>query len=179
MELGTIDTGPRIDAGHFDLRPVQLSDAGLMTLYSADMRVAKNTTSIPHPLPPGTTEAFIERVLKPGDPEDVWALDATRFGGSELMGVISLERMDGDQSEIGYWVAPPFWNTGVASTAVEALLQANPHRARTIFASVLQDNPASARVLTNCGFQYLGDAESYSVARAAKVPTWTYSFHCP
>ena len=44
-----------------------------------------------------------------------------------------------------------------------------------MFASVFQDNPASARVLTNCGFEYLGDAESFSVARGATVPTWTYS----
>ena len=28
---------------------------------------------------------------------------------------------------------------------------------------------------TNNGFQYLGDAESFSVARNAKVATWTYS----
>jgi len=39
---------------------------------------------------------------------------------------------------------------------------------------VFQDNPASARVLTNCGFEYIGDAEAFSVARNAKVPTWTY-----
>jgi hypothetical protein len=29
-------------------------------------------------------------------------------------------------------------------------------------------------VLTNAGFEYLGDAESYSVARGASLPTWTY-----
>ena len=44
----------------------------------------------------------------------------------------------------------------------------------TMFGSVFQDNPASARVLVHCGFDYVGDAESYSVARAATVPTWTY-----
>ena len=31
----------------------------------------------------------------------------------------------------------------------------------TMFATVFQDNPASARVLTNAGFVYLGDAETY------------------
>ena len=36
------------------------------------------------------------------------------------------------------------------------------------------DNPASARVLTNTGFEYLGDAEAFSVARGSTVPTWTY-----
>ena len=93
--------------------------------------------------------------------------------------MISLKRMDEekfnrDQSEIGYWVAPAFWNTGFASEAVRALVTANPQKNRTIFAEVFQDNPGSARVLTNAGFQYLGDAETFSVARNSRVPTWTY-----
>ena len=67
-----------------------------------------------------------------------------------------------------------FWNTGIASEAVKALVAANPQKNRTIFAEVFQDNPGSARVLTNTGFQYLGDAETFSVARNARVPTWTY-----
>jgi hypothetical protein len=29
-------------------------------------------------------------------------------------------------------------------------------------------------VLTNAGFEYLGDAEAWSVARGGRVPTWTY-----
>jgi RimJ/RimL family protein N-acetyltransferase len=98
----------------------------------------------------------------------------TDFGGAELLGVISLTRMDRGQSEIGYWVAPAMWNTGFASEAVGALVSANPLQNTTIFGSVFQDNPGSARVLTNAGFEYLGDAEAFSVARGAKVPTWTY-----
>ena len=94
--------------------------------------------------------------------------------GGNWSGVISLTRIHPDQSEVGFWVGPGFWNTGFASEAVAALVAANPHNARTLFAEVFQDNPGSARVLTNCGFEYLGDAESWSVARGARVPTWTY-----
>jgi RimJ/RimL family protein N-acetyltransferase len=71
-------------------------------------------------------------------------------------------------------VAPAFWNLGIASEAVQALVAANPQGNKTMFAEAFQDNPRSARVLTNAGFQYLGDAESFSVARNARVPTWTY-----
>ncbi len=166
---------PVIGTERFDLRPLRRSDAGLMELYTSDPRVARNTTSIPHPLPPGSTTAFIDRACTPERAEDVWAMDATKSGGAELMGLISLTRMDRDQSEVAYWVAPAFWNTGLASEAVAALLRANPQGSRTFFACVFQDNPASARVLTHCGFDYLGDAEAFSVARAAKVATWTYS----
>ncbi len=82
--------------------------------------------------------------------------------------------MDRGQSEIGYWIAPAIWNSGVASEAVRAIIAANPHEARALFAQVFQDNPASARVLTNAGFEYIGDAETFAVARNTTVPTWTY-----
>ena len=49
-----------------------------------------------------------------------------------------------------------------------------PRRLRTLCPSGGSDTPGSARVLTNAGFQYLGDAESFSVARGTTAPTWTY-----
>lgn len=175
MRLDPIINQPVVETERFDLRPLRKSDLGLIELYAGDARVANMTTSIPHPLPPGATEAFIARAMGENREEDVWAMDATKSGGAEVMGLISLERMDRNQSEVGYWVAPVYWNTGLASDAVEALVKANPLNNATMFASVFQDNPASARVLTHCGFEYLGDAESYSVAREAAVPTWTYT----
>lgn len=175
MKLETIVNQPVIETERFDLRPLRPSDVGLITLNAGDRRVAMNTGSIPHPLPPGSIEAFIERARAEDRIEDAWAMDGQKSGGGEVMGLISLKRMDRQQSEIGYWVAPAYWNTGLASRAVEALLAANPQGSKVIFATVFQDNPASARVLTNCGFEYLGDAETYSVARGGKVPTWTYS----
>lgn len=175
MKVDEIVAQPVIETERFDLRPLRRSDAGLIALYTGDKRVAVNTTSIPHPLPPGAAEAYIDRAISSARSEDVWAMDATKSGGTEVMGVIGLEPMGRDQSEASFWVAPAFWNTGLASEALDAMLSSNPHDAATFFATVFQDNPASARVLTNAGFAYLGDAEAFSVARGAKVATWTYS----
>lgn len=179
LDLTAYPALAEIAAGRFLLRPVRRSDAGLFSLYAGDRRVAEATQSIPHPLPPGASEAYVNRAMKHGGAEDIWAIDGSAAGLAEVLGVISLKRMDETkwdrgQSEIGYWVAPAFWNTGIASEAVRALVAANPQKNRTIFAEVFQDNPGSARVLTNAGFEYLGDAESFSVARNARVPTWTY-----
>jgi RimJ/RimL family protein N-acetyltransferase len=156
------------------LRPVRRSDAGLFALYAGDKRVAEATQGIPHPLPPGAAEAFVARAMAVGGDEDIWAMDGTRAGLPEVLGVISLKKMDRAQSEVAFWVAPAFWNHGIASEAVGALVAANPQANCTMFAEAFQDNPGSARVLTNAGFQYLGDAESFSVARGATAPTWTY-----
>lgn len=165
---------PVIEAERFTLRPLRRSDAGLMSHYTADKRLAEGTRTIPHPLPPGATEAYIARSLTEKRPDDVWVMDGSAHGLAEVLGVVSLSHMERAQSEIKYWVAPAFWNTGLASEAVAAMVAANPHKARTLFAEVFQDNTGSARVLTNCGFDYLGDAEAFSVARNTMVPTWTY-----
>ena len=175
MMHGSVTDQRTITSDRFVLRPPRTSDAGLITLYSSDEKLARNTRSIPHPLPPGMIEGMIARARELNRKEDVWVLDGTASGHAEVLGLISLNRMDRAQSEVFYWVAPAFWKVGLATEALKTLLAANPHQARHYFAEAFQDNPGSARVLTNCGFDYLGDAEAFSVARNAVVPTWTYT----
>ncbi|MDP1670376.1 GNAT family N-acetyltransferase [Phaeovulum sp.] len=170
----TVPKQPVIGAERFILRPLRRSDAGLIAMYTADKRLAMGTRTIPHPLPPGATEAFIARALADRRSEDVWAMDGSAQGLDEVLGLISLNRIEPGQSEVGFWVAPGMWNAGFASEALAALIAANPHKANTLLAEVFQDNPGSARVLSHCDFEYLGDAEAWSVARGARVATWTY-----
>lgn len=165
---------PEILTERLLLRPLRDSDAGLLALYAGDRRVAEMTTSIPHPFPPGAAEALIARAGAPDRDEDFWAIDGSASGLSEFLGLISLLRLDDGQSEVRFWIGPAFWKSGFASEALKGLVAANPHDSRTLFAAVFQDNPASARVLVNAGFDYLGEAEAHSVARGATVPTWTY-----
>ncbi len=174
MIIDKITNQPVIEAERFVLRAVRKSDTGLLTMHTGDKRVARATRSIPHPLPPGTTDAFIARAQSPDRTQDVWIMDGTLSDHAEVVGLVSLTRMDREQSEIKFWVAPAFWNTGLASEAVRAMVAANPHGSITMFAEVFQDNAASARVVTNAGFVFLGDAEAFSLARDAKVATWTY-----
>lgn len=175
MNMEVMSLQPTLNATRFDLRPLRHSDVGPLEMHMGDARVAKMTRTFPHPLPPGTAASFVERALDPERNEDLWVMDGSRHGMGEVLGGIGLERMDRDQSEVGFWVVPGLWGTGIATEAVETLLRANPLGSETIFAAVFQDNPASARVLTNLGFQYIGDAEYHAVARNALVPTWTYS----
>jgi len=152
------------------LRPLRPSDAGPVTLHVSDPRLARMTTLIPHPYPPGAAEAFIEGTLKGRRDEEVWAIDATPIDGEELVGLVSY-RPRGD--ELGYWVGPPYWNSGYASEAVAALV-GHLFTAREIArlsAPVFADNAASAAVLGKLGFRQAGEVSLYSVARAAEVPS--------
>ena len=165
---------PPIAAERLVLRPLVARDAVLLERYAGDRRVAEGTRSIPHPLPAGAAARFVDAALAPDREEDVWAIDGSISGAAALLGVISLKALERGQSQIGYWVAPDYWHSGYASEAVRALIAANPHRNRTLFAEVFQDNPVSARLLVNAGFEYISDAEAFSVARGLSVPTWTY-----
>ena len=79
MKVESITTQPSIQLDRFVLRPLRKSDAGLISHYAADERVARMTTSIPHPLPPGAVESYVERSTNPDRHEDVWAIDDSEF----------------------------------------------------------------------------------------------------
>lgn len=166
---------PVLEAEDFILRPVRKSDAGPFSMHAGDVRVARMSRTIPHPFPPGAAEAYIASATKPERSADIWVIDGTASGRAEFMGMVMLDRLDRAQSEVSLWVPPAFWNAGIASQALACVIRTNPHGDKTLFAEVFQDNPGPARVLTNAGFAYLGDAEQFSVARGSSVPTWTYS----
>jgi RimJ/RimL family protein N-acetyltransferase len=156
------------------LRPLRPADAAEIALHCSDARVARMTTRIPHPYPPGTAEAMIERVLAAPPDEPVWALDSGGDGENGLIGMIGFTRREAG-TEIGYWVAPAVWGAGYATEAVEAV---RDHAAAcgvgALVAQVFQDNLASATVLTRAGFAYLGEGETYGLARGGMVPTFRY-----
>jgi RimJ/RimL family protein N-acetyltransferase len=163
-----------IPTERFVLRPVRLSDVGLLKLYGSDERVARMTIDIPHPYPPGAAEVFLARVMAPDSDEHVWAIDGSADGMGEFLGMISLTQVTEVQTEVGYWVAPQFWNTGLASEALTALVAANPRSDKSMVASIFQDNPASAKVVTHAGFALIGESEKFCVARNTVVSTWDY-----
>ncbi len=69
------------------------------------------------------------------------------------------------RAQVGYVVNEPFWGRGVATRAVEALverLEANTSIFR-IWATCALDNPASTRVLEKCGFQREGVLKNWVV----------------
>ncbi len=77
------------------------------------------------------------------------------------MGVKGTPDAAGDW-EVGYGLNPDVWNQGLATEALSALLpllRAQPG-VRRITAETAVTNPASARVLTKCGFEQVGTGHS-------------------
>ena len=156
------------------LRPPAASDAGLISLYAGDSRAASKLSQVPHPYPPGAAEAFIERV-RAGGTEQHWVMDYAADDHDELVGLISLKDQGDGTGIIGYWVAPQLWGGGYASEAVElVILNARLIGFRQLKAVVHQGNDASAKVLTNVGFRYVGEGEQHSLFHNGMHETWLY-----
>lgn len=164
-----------IETPRLRLRPLRASDAAVIALYASDLRVARMTTTIPHPYLPGMAQAFVDRARAPNARARIWAMDSGADGENGMIGVISLEARGENECDLGYWVAPAFWGAGYASEAVEALVgHVRAGFNGRVTAEMLQDNDAAAKVLTRSGFRYLGEGETHSVARGAVVPTFRY-----
>lgn len=169
-----IDGQAIIPFKNYCLRPLRTSDAGLIAMYAGDERVARMTPNIPHPLPEGAAKGWIEHALLQDRKKHIWAIDGTPHGQDEVLGLMSLGEVTEDQAVVEYWIAPVLWNSGIASAALEALIVNNPLNSNSLVASVFQDNPASARVITNAGFSLIGESEVFSVARNGFIGTWDY-----
>ena len=64
-----------------------------------------------------------------------------------------------EEPTVGYWVGRPYWNRGICSEALQAMI--DRIRATTPIRSLISghfvDNPASGRVMEKCGFLPTGD----------------------
>ncbi len=98
------------------------------------------------------------------------------LGGFEndCFGLISLTRLDRDQSQLELWIAQDQLESDIALKAVQAVIRINPQNNTSIFTEVYQDDALLARIMCHVGFEYIGDAEHHCNVRQACFPTWTY-----
>lgn len=114
------------------------------------------------------------------DPDDRAAFDAhmakvrTAPGGTihaitidgRLAGSIGSFVIDG-HTEITYWIDRSFWGQGIASRALELLLELVS--VRPLFARAASDNAGSLRVLRKAGFAVTGTEMSFANGRNAEI----------
>jgi len=84
----------------------------------------------------------------------------------QLVGSIA-SFVSGDQTEVTYWIDRSAWGRGIASRALELLLELVP--VRPLQARAASDNIASLRVLQKAGFGIVGTEISYASARKCEI----------
>ncbi|MFK4084590.1 GNAT family N-acetyltransferase [Kribbella sp. NPDC020789] len=113
---------------------------------------------------PDDRAAFDAHIARLRSSPDLTFLAITRDG--QFAGTVGSFVMEGD-TEVTYWVNRAFWGQGVASAALELLLQLVP--TRPVYGRAASDNAASIRVLEKAGFVAVGTDTGYANARGAEI----------
>ena len=125
-------------------------------------------------------ESVLMAAFTPDDPDDRTAFDAhmavVRSSyditlravtcDDDLVGSIAAFVFDG-RTEVDYWIDRAAWGRGIASRALELLLDLVP--ARPLYARAASDNAGSLRVLQKSGFKVVGTENSFAPGRNSNI----------
>ena len=150
---------PVITTQRLVLRPVRMSDASDLYAYSSDPEVARHVLWDAH-RSIHQTRAYIRFLLKQyrnGDPGSfvVELKQEQRVIGT--IGFMWLQR-DNRSAEVGYSLSRTYWNRGIMTEALGALIGFGFERLNLnrIEAQHESDNPASGRVMLHVGMAHEG-----------------------
>jgi RimJ/RimL family protein N-acetyltransferase len=145
-----------------ELRPVE--DADLDALYEQQRdpeSVWMAAFTSENPDDRDAFDAHMARVRASPD-TTLWAV--TRDG--QLVGSVA-SYMDDGHTEVTYWIERSAWGGGIASRALDLLLDLVV--VRPIYARAASDNLGSLRVLRKSGFVAIGTEVSFANARKAEI----------
>lgn len=151
-DIGPNGCVPVLETARLKMRAPSPEDAQAIAALANDLRVAANTSRLPHPYRIADAEEFIAQ----GNSRDGEACFVVTRDG-RLIGVCSVDLRE-DGPELGYWFGAPFWGRGYATEAARALIDYafGDLGCERLHAGARVSNPASRRVLEKCAFQWTG-----------------------
>ncbi len=147
------------------LRKFKISDAEYMfNNWANDPEVTKYL-SWPYHKELATTKKIINMYLEEYKSSEVynWAIVPKEYG--EVIGSITVVEMSNEkeQCEIGYCIAKSYWNQGLTTEALKAVIDylINKIGFERIQAKHNSDNKASGKVMLKAGMEYEGRLRKY------------------
>ena len=176
----TLRETPSLTTPRLTLRAPHVRDAEAIYRLMNDWEVVRMLSRLPFPYPRETADAWIisteEQALR-GEAYH-FVITGHEDGEEMLIGCVGLTLDPKTRSaELGYWVGRRFWRHGVAREAAGKILRwafANLSLDR-IEAFVLEDNPASLKVLREIGMQETGRSEMPFLARGGTEPVLVFN----
>ena len=146
----------RFDLGLCTLRPWREDDIGALVRHANNRQVWINLRDrFPHPYTAEEAQRWLQRASQL-EPETAFAIEI----GGEAAGGIGLELQQDIErlsAEIGFWLGQAHWGKGIMTNALQFVSErALSGSLVRLYASVLEWNPVSMRVLEKAGYQREG-----------------------
>jgi RimJ/RimL family protein N-acetyltransferase len=151
------------------LMPFGQEHAREVEAFARLWEVARYTSNMPHPYPPGGAAEFahqMEEERRNGTGGLVYAIAPKAT--LRAIGLMDLRLSeDRSEAELGYALSPAVWGRGIATEAARAVVGWGFSRLHldAIVARALVANPASCRVLQKAGFLRIGNSRLFMPAR--------------
>ena len=136
-------------------RPWLDSDAKVLFKYASDPDVGPRAGWPPHQ----SVEDSLQIIRTIFSNDHIWALELKETGEPiGCMGYYTHGESNIDiglnDAELGYWIAKPYWNQGLCTEALQAMIDYcfKVKQFQTLWADFFVNNPASGRVMEKCGF---------------------------
>ena len=172
--------GTVMETNRLLLRPWRERDAEALFKYASNPDVGPRAGWPPHK----TVKESKEIIRTVFHNDTTWAIELKETG--EPIGCIGYLPSDGckipardGEPLVGYWIAKPYWNQGICTEALQAMLDhiRNTTDYKSLISGHFIDNPASGRVMEKCGFvatgetyfdetQYQGEGKPYQGVEA-------------
>jgi RimJ/RimL family protein N-acetyltransferase len=146
----SLNERPDLMTKRLTLRRPNEDDVDAIVSVVGNWEVARRLARVPHPYSSADAHFFLEQVVPA---EWVWAM--TLHGSDLLLGAIGLTpEDDADTVELGYWLSPAHWGSGITTEAARAVVSFGFESLGlpVIMSGYFEDNPASGRVLQKLGF---------------------------
>lgn len=152
-----------IETPRFLLRPFRADDAAMMYQnWTYDERVARYCRWYPHQSV-SETQALLKMYLEQAQKGFPYRWAITRKGEDIPIGVLDVVGIseDGKTAEVGYVLSHAYWNQGIMSECLKAVIDVLFQAGFTeVSANHHIENPASGRVMEKCGMEFCGYAET-------------------
>ncbi|MCK5169478.1 MAG: GNAT family N-acetyltransferase [Bacteroidales bacterium] len=142
-----------IDLGTIILRNWQEKDVKSLSRNANNKKIWDNLRDgFPYPY----TEMAAKQWITIANQDKPLTNFAVVYKGSAIGGVGIIKQNDifRKNAEIGYWLGEKYWNKGISTKALKAMIEYsfNTFDVIRLFAHVFESNEASIKVLTKCGF---------------------------
>lgn len=145
---------PVLESRRLVLRAPCIEDVSAIAELANNRKIAEMTATMPFPYTLEDARAFVSRGSFSAD-SAIFALHLKQEHGTIFIGMCGYTPRPGESTpELGYWLGQPYWGKGLATEAIQAVLEyaftQTPVTAITGSCRVV--NAISRRVLEKCGF---------------------------
>jgi RimJ/RimL family protein N-acetyltransferase len=155
-----MEIGEEIKIGDIVLRQFRNEDADDIVEHINDPSITRFTIHIPHPYGIEDALEFLEKNQKMYEEGTSLNLAITLKENDRVIGGIGLMNIEKkfNHAEIGYWLGQAYWDRGIASRCVQAMVRFGFQRMglQRISAVIFSPNHRSEKVLLKNGFAHEG-----------------------